>query len=339
MNAPARSGRRTARRPRSTLAVVGFLSPNLIGFLSFTALPVLFSFIMAFTNWNLQANVRTEFVGLANFVEIFRDRMFWYYFVNTAYFMLGIPISIAGSLVLATLLTRQRRGIVAFRTLYYMPTVSAGVALMIMWVALYDPNHGPINQVIEKLVGLMGISAEGPKWLSTSNNLLCIGTGPAWADPNPATRQYVAGNYFGIGAREALMLMGFWVGIGGGNMLLYIAGISNISPQLYEAAEVDGAGRWAKFRHITWPQLAPTTFFIVVISTIAGLQGGFDQARVMTQGGPHGSTTTLAYYIYEVAFAGQYELGKASAVAWILFVMIFCLTLVNWRFGSKQVTY
>ena len=332
----ARAGR-PSRQPGAKLAVVGFLGPNLVGFLSFTFLPVLFSFIMAFTNWTLQANVPLEFIGLANFVEIFGDRAFWYYFVNTIFFMLGIPVSIMGSLFLATLLTRELRGIVVFRTLFYMPTVSAGVALMIMWVALYDPNHGPINQVIEGVLGFVGIEADGPKWLGTSDNLLCISIGPVWT--SPMDPEYLGTGYFGIGAREALMFMGFWVGIGGGNMLLYIAGISNIPLELYEAADVDGAGRWGKFWNVTWPQLAPTTFFIVVISTIAGLQGGFDQARVMTQGGPHGSTTTLAYYIYEVAFAGQYELGKASAVAWVLFVIILAMTLVNWRFGSKQVTY
>ena len=224
---------------------------------------------------------------------------------------------------------------VAFRTLYYLPTVSAGVALMIMWVVLYDPQVGPINQVIEGVIGLLGVDdPHGPSWLTTSRNLLCISPGPVWA-----TGRYFSFEYFGVGAREALMFMGFWTGVGGANMLLYIAGLSNIPVELYEAAEVDGAGRISKFLHVTWPQLAPTTFFIVIMSTIAGLQGGFDQARVMTQGGPHEATTTFSYYIYQTGFAGQYELGKASAVAWWLFVMIFAMTLLNWRFGSRQVTY
>jgi multiple sugar transport system permease protein len=130
--------------------------------------------------------------------------------------------------------------------------------------------------------------------------------------------------------------MGVWMGIGGGNMLLYLAGLSNIPQDLYDAAEVDGASRWQIFRSVTWPCLAPTTFFIVVMSFIGGLQGGFEQARVMTAGGPAGTTTTLAYYIYTRAFE-QFQMGYASAVSWVLFAIIFTITLVNWRLGGKQV--
>ena len=119
-------------------------------------------------------------------------------------------------------------------------------------------------------------------------------------------------------------------------MLLYIAGLANIPGELYEAADMDGASRWQAFRHITWPQLAPTTFFIAIMTTIAGIQGGFEQARVMTQGGPAGTTKTLSYYIYE-KFYEELELGYASAVAWVLFVIIFALTLVNWKFGNRYV--
>ena len=135
-------------------------------------------------------------------------------------------------------------------------------------------------------------------------------------------------------AKPAIMLMGIWTAVGGTNMLLYLAGISNVPPELYEAAEIDGAGRWAMFRHVTWPQLAPTTFFIVVMSAIGGLQGGFEQARVMTGGGPAESTITLGYFIYQKGFE-EYQLGYASAIAWVMFLMIFALTLVNWKFGKS----
>jgi multiple sugar transport system permease protein len=120
-------------------------------------------------------------------------------------------------------------------------------------------------------------------------------------------------------------------------MLLYIAGISNVPDQLYEAADIDGASRWQKFLHVTWPQLAPTTFFIVVMSVIGGLQGGFEQARAMTEGGPFGATTTIAYYIYQEGFETG-RLGFASAVAWVMFLMIFVMTLINFKMGSKHVT-
>lgn len=134
-------------------------------------------------------------------------------------------------------------------------------------------------------------------------------------------------------AKTALIIMGFWAGIGGGTMLLYLAGLSNIPPELYEAANIDGASGWQRFIHVTWPQLAPTTFFIVIMSTIGGLQGGFEQAMVMTQG--KADTIVLAYYIYNVAFTDQFELGLASAIAWVMFAMIFALTAVNFRLGSR----
>lgn len=134
-------------------------------------------------------------------------------------------------------------------------------------------------------------------------------------------------------AKAALIIMGFWAGIGGGTMLLYLAGLSNIPPELYEAASIDGATAWSRFIHVTWPQLAPTTFFIVIMSTIGGLQGGFEQAMVMTQG--KADTIVLAYYIYNLAFTDQFQLGLASAVAWIMFAMIFGLTALNFRLGSQ----
>ncbi len=134
-------------------------------------------------------------------------------------------------------------------------------------------------------------------------------------------------------AKTALILMGIWASVGGGTMLLYLAGLAGIPPELYEAAAIDGAAGWKRFIHITWPQLAPTTFFIVVMATIGGLQGGFEQAMVMTQG--KADTIVLAYYIYNLAFTDQFQLGLASAVAWIMFAMIFAMTLINFRFGSR----
>jgi multiple sugar transport system permease protein len=139
---------------------------------------------------------------------------------------------------------------------------------------------------------------------------------------------------FGLGARDALVIMGIWVAIGGNNMLLYLAALSNVPQDLYEAAEVDGAGKWKKFWNVTWPQLAPTTFFIVIMSFIGGLSAGFEVARVMTEGGPAGTTTTLAYYIYIRGFQ-DLQMGYASALAWLLIAMIFIITMFNWKFGSR----
>jgi multiple sugar transport system permease protein len=304
-----------------------FLLPNFVGFLTFTLGPVVFSFGAAFTNWNLMKTVAFRWVWFENFTKLFTDPDFWLYLVNTIYLMLGIPISIVASLFLAVLLGQKLRGIVAYRTLFYLPSFTAGVALLILWKALYNPNFGPINTLIEmalNAVGLAGVHA--PTWLSSTKNLLSLG----------AERVEIVASQFGLGARDAIIIMGIWTAAGGGNMLLYLAGISNIPQELYEAAGIDGAGRWAQFRHVTWPQLAPTTFFIFIMSFIGGLQGGFEQARVMTLGGPAGTTTTLSYYIYTKAFE-EFQIGYASAVAWVLFIMIFAITLINWRFGSRYV--
>lgn len=137
-------------------------------------------------------------------------------------------------------------------------------------------------------------------------------------------------------AKPAIMIMGLWGAIGSNNMILYLAGLSNVPPELEEAADIDGASPFQKFWHVTWPQLAPITFFIVVMTVIGGLQGGFEMARTMTGGGPWGSTTTLSYFIYNEGFATG-RLGYSSAISWVLFIMVFSITMINWKFGSKYV--
>jgi len=331
-----------------------FLLPNITGFLVFTAGPVLFSLVMSFSNWNLQQTVDFRWVGLENYSEMIRDEQFWLYFINTGYLMLAMPFSIAGSLILAMLLTQKVRGTVIYRTLYYLPSFTSGVALLILWKALYNPEFGPINALItwtlhdhhlfDATVPLLG---EYEFFIPGLNHLIILLTGSEGAPPQwlQSTRNVLAiapedvalsVKSWGIGAKDAIMLMGIWMGIGGGNMLLYLAGLSNVPQDLYDAAAVDGASRWQTFRRVTWPCLAPTTFFIVVMSCIGGLQGGFEQARVMTQGGPGGTTTTLSYHIYTKAFE-EFQMGYASAVSWVLFIIIFAITIINWRLGGKQV--
>ena len=312
--------------------------PNFLGFVVFGAGPVLFSLVVSFSNWNLQRTVPFQWTALNNYLMLIKDKDFWIYFFNTVYLMLGLPLAIAGSLFLAILLSQKIRGVIVYRTLFYLPCVTSGVALMILWKALYNPDFGPVNSLInwalEKfrvndLLLLLGIDAvKAPQWLLSTKNLL----GMSVEDIKLMLGQW------GLGARDALIIMGIWVAIGGNNMLLYLAGISNIPLELVEAAQLDGAGRWAIFRNVTWPQLAPTTFFIVVMSFIGGLQGGFEQARVMTVGGPAGTTTTIAYYIYTKAFE-EFQIGYAAAVSWILFVAIFAITMINWRLGSKELNY
>ena len=320
------------KRRNDVLSALLFATPNLVGFLLFTSLPVLFSLGMAFTNWDLRVTVPLEFSGLENFSQLVgteigedgvrrvSDPEFWQYLFNTGYLMLGIPIGIAGSLFLAVVLSGAVRARTTFRTIFFLPTVTSGVALFILWKALFNPEFGPINDALRAVTGFLGFrSFEPPAWLADLRNVFGAYGPFGWG-----------------GAKDAIIVMGVWVGIGGTNMILYLAGLSNIPPVLYEAAAIDGAGAWQRFWNVTWPQLAPTTFFIVVMSVIGGLQGGFEQARVMTNGGPSGTTTTLGYYVY-ILFFEQFRLGFACAVAWIMFALIFALTALNWKFGSRTI--
>lgn len=315
-------------RRNETRSALAFLAPNLIGFLIFTLGPVVFSFAASVTNWNLKQTVPTRFVGAANYVDLFHDKWFWIYLQNTLYMMLGLPFAIFGALWLAVLLNRKLKGMAAYRTLLYLPSFTSGVALMILWKSLYNPDFGPINRALGSLLGSVGMGGvDLPQWLLSTHNLVGL----------DVEKLGLTSGQFGLGARDALIYMGIWTAIGGSNMLLYLAGLSNVPEELTEAAELDGASRWKCFRHITWPSLAPTTFFILVMSIIGGLQGGFEQARIMTNGGPAGTTTTLAYYIYNKAFE-EFRIGYASAVSWVLFAVIAVFTFLNWRSGNRAVT-
>ena len=314
------------RRLRELGPAVAFLAPNFLGFAVFTAGPVLFSLVVAFSNWSLIRSVPFAWIGLDNFVELAADTNFWLYLINTLYLLIGMPFAIGGSLLLAVLLTRDIRGSVAYRTLFYLPTFTAGVAILLLWKTLYNPDYGPINFLLNTAFDGIGVdSLRAPDWLTSMRNLLGL----------EVEEVGVEAELFGLGARDALVIMGVWIAVGGTNMLLYIAAIAGVPEDLYEAARIDGAGAWAQFWHVTWPQVMPTTFFIVIMSFIGGLQGGFEQARVMTQGGPAGTTTTLSYYIYTKAFE-EFQIGYASAIAWALFALIFAITMVNWRFGGRS---
>ena len=541
---------------RRLLIALLFLLPNLVGFLVFTAGPIVFSLGMSFTDWALTrhndfSDTPIRWVGVQNYQRILvgdESHLFWDYFGNTVFLMLGIPLGIAGSLALALMVnasatpatTRGRirgsligagltilfvsgvwllttpgpmpsdpaspllakstetgltdmtqwqvsklrsnaavlaaavAGMVAtggiafgsmfFRGLFYLPSLLSGVAMFLLWKTLYRPEGGLINAglkpVLDSLQGVV-TSTPAPLWyalgivVALATAAWCVwmlgvgvsrwrhresgaasflgrlgiistfgacglglalvlvqlparsllasgrsaldqasltsaadalvaavpgvneaevrlaaaslgtsarvpdaisalavaagGTEEAEREARLAVLEHSQPLYEGLTsadglaapkwlvdsrwAKIALIVMGFWAGLGGGTMLLYLAGLSNIPPELYEAASIDGATGWQRFIHVTWPQLAPTTFFIVIMSTIGGLQGGFEQAMVMTQG--KADTIVLAYYIYNIAFTDQFQLGLASAIAWIMFAMIFVMTALNFRLGSQ----
>jgi multiple sugar transport system permease protein len=304
---------KATRTTRGSLGAYAFLAPNFLGFAVFMFIPLVVSLCLAFTNWQM-LRPEIEFVGFHNFIRLLGfyrtaegwtagDPQFWYFLWNTVFLMLSIPISMAASLALAILVNQKLRGIVAFRTMFYLPTICAGVAIYMLWKQMYHPDLGMIN----RFLAFFGVA--GPEWLHSTE----------WAKP-------------------ALIIMNVWILAGGNNMIIYLAGLQNIPPELYEAADIDGAGRWYKLRHVTWPLLAPTTFFIFTMSMIGGFQGGFDAAFMMTQGGPAGSTTTISYYIFNIAYQGELLMGYGCAIAWVLFVFVFGITLLNWRYGGKSAT-
>ncbi len=315
----------TRKRHELTVALA-FLAPNLIGFGVFTCFPVLYSFFASLSNWNLQNPNQTSFVGFRNYAVLLQDPQFWTYLINTGYFFLGLPFAIMGSLWLAILLNRKLSLGTAYRTLLYIPSFTSGVAIMILWKSLYNPDYGPINETLRHFIDFIGLNGQitPPQWLSSTKNVFGLEIDKPGINPTQ----------FGIGARDALIYMGIWTAIGGNNMLLYLAALTNVPEELVEATQIDGASRWQSFLHVIWPTLAPTTFFIVIMSIIGGMQGGFEQAKVMTNGGPAGTTTTVAYHIYTKAFE-EFQVGYASAIAWVLFAIVFGLSLFTWKFGNR----
>ena len=294
---------------RRTLGGYLYLLPNFSGVLLFLVIPVAFSLILSFCRWNL-LTWPPHFVGLANYKELLGDKKFWLYTFNTVFFMIGIPVGMLGSLLLAMLLNQKLRLRMAYRTIYFLPTFTAGVALCMLWKWLLNTEHGLINTSLVAFGELFGASWGGVDWLGTP-----------WA------------------ARFAFLLMGFWTGIGGYNMILYLAALQNINPELFEAAELDGAGWWGRFRNIVWPLVSPTTFFILIISVIGGFQSGFEAVFILARGTPvESAVTTINYYIYSNAYQ-FYRMGYASSLAWFLFILVFAFTLIQWRYSGSRVHY
>ncbi len=317
---------RQKRKLKDAARGYAFLAPNILGFLVFTFLPILAAFGLSLVKWDVISGFdfsKMQFVGLGNFAKLLgfhvvngavkpNDAKFWYYLYNTGFLMLGIPVSMGLSLAAALLMHQRLKGIAFFRTIYFLPTISSIVAIALLWKWIYSPDYGLINALLTYGIHI------GPLHLHIPNP-------PKWL----ADRQW---------AKPALMLMWLWRDVGGYNCILYLAGLQQIPEELYEAADLDGAGSWAKFRNITFPMLSATTFFILTMSLIGGFQGGFTEAYLMTEGGPAGATTTVMYYIFSNGFE-WFKMGYAAALSVVLFAVVFVATLFNWRFGGKLVYY
>jgi len=277
-----------------------FLLPSLIGFALFTAGPVLAAGVISLLDWNLFSP--PSFAGVRNFVRLADDSTFWSALGNTAYFTFAsVPLTMLVSLALALLLNQGLRQVAVFRSLLLLPYATITVAVAFVWIWLYIPHDGLVNSALS-VVGI-----QGPAWLISDT----------WAMP-------------------ALIAMSVWKGFGFG-MVVFLAGLQAIPQQLYEAATIDGTGPWQRFRHVTLPMLSPSVFFVMVTSVIASFQV-FDQALIMTEGGPGSSTTTLVMYIYRTAFQ-NYDQGYAAAESLVLFGFIVVITAVQFRLQRKLVHY
>lgn len=282
------------------------VTPFILGFLFFDLIPMLASLWLSFTQWNILTP--PEFIGLQNYVTALTadPKVIISLKVTLFYTVIQVPLRLATALLLAMLLNEATRGVGFFRTAFYLPSIVSSVAIAVLWTWILNPVYGPVNGVIRFLGG------EGPKWFS---------------DPNFAL--------------WGLILMSPWGA--GGEMLIFLAGLKGIDKQLYEAAELDGAGPIAKFFKITIPMLSPTLFFNLVMAIIGSFQT-FDTAYVIsttragTLGGPSNSTLFFMLYLYNRAFAGQ-MMGYASALGWILFIIIMVVTLLVLRSSDLWVFY
>lgn len=289
------------RRPQVWMGYV-FLLPAFLPLLIFVVLPVVAGVAISFAYFDPLATERASWLGWANYQELLQDRLFGVTIQNTFRFtVLFVPLNLAAGFATALLLNRQLPGIAFIRGAYYLPYLTSAVAIGIIWAWLFSPTAGLINVVLQ------GIGLAAPNWLG-----------------HPAT------------ALHAVTIIAVWKAYPG-VMLIYLAGLQGIPQVYYDAAKVDGAGRWELLRDITWPLLRPVTFYLIVVGVISSLQV-FDLVNILTNGGPADSTTTIVHQIYLNAFSFG-RMGYAAAMACLLFIGIALLTAINWRLFSKDVEY
>lgn len=295
---PAR--RLGSTRAREAAWAFLFLTPFFLGLLFFILGPVLASLAISFTNWDLLSPPR--WIGLGNYREMLGDRLFWIALKNTLYFtVVSVPVTLVLALGLAALMNRKLRGISLLRAIYFFPVTASIVAVSLLWAWMYTPDFGIINYLFS-LVGLPKVN-----WL---------------VDPKMAM--------------PSVIIMSVWRGLGF-NIVVFLAGLQSIPRDLYEAAELDGAGGWAQFWQITVPLLTPTLFFATIMALISSFQV-FEQTYIMTQGGPGNATLTLVYQIFLNGFT-YLRMGYASALSFVLFAILFVITIVQVNLQRKWVHY
>jgi multiple sugar transport system permease protein len=296
-------GAKTAVQTRKALWGYLFALPWILGLIIFFGGPILASAYFSLTEYAILDTAK--FIGLDNYTRAFiRDDLFWPSLGRTfAFTLMFVPTAIIGSLALAVLLNQKLRGTVLFRTLFYIPNLIPAVALTVLWISILQPRMGPVNVVLRAL----GV-ADPPGWLLTQDSAL-----------------------------YSVTLINVWAAVGGTTMLIFLAGLQGIPQEFYEAAEIDGASAWAKFRQITLPMLTPTIFFNLMLAIIGALKV-FTTAWVATQGGPSYATWFFVLHIYNEAFQ-NFRMGYGSALAWILAVILIMFTLVQVYSSRRWVYY
>ena len=288
------------RGRRKAATAILFLAPSLVPLLLFMLGPMAGSLGLSLFRWDLLRP--PKFIGLTNFANVLADPAFQAAVGHTLFFIVGyLPLVYGGGLVLALALNQRLRGLAFFRAAYFLPVITSWVVVAIMWRWLLNPGTGIVNFAL----GLVGM--QGPGWW----------TDPSWAMPS-------------------IIIASAWKDLGY-VMVILRAGLQAIPPEYYEAASVDGASRWTRFRHITLPLLSPASFFVLIISLINSFQV-FDQVQVMTAGGPAGASSVVVQQIYVDAFRYS-EMGYASAMSWVLFVVILAVTVIQFRLQRRWVNY
>jgi len=302
------SAARQRRQRRANAEGYLFIGPWLVGMLAFTLGPVIACFALGFFRWDLFTS--PHYIGAANFRKLSHDPLFYQSTANTlGYSAAAVPLGLLVALGLALLVNQRVKGITLFRTAFFLPNIVAGVAMLLLWKWLLDPNFGLINETLDALgiTALLGHLGVGrPQWLTSRG-----------------------------GAMPAVVFMSLW-GVGG-SMMVFLAGLQNVPKELHEAAELDGAGTWSRFRHVTLPLLTPTLFFLSVVGVIGALQS-FNQAYIMTGGGPAHATLFYALYLFQNAFE-TFKMGYACAMALLLFLLTLAISLLQVRLSRRWVHY
>jgi multiple sugar transport system permease protein len=288
-------------RRREATAGLLFLAPEFLGIVLLGIFPLVFTLYLSFTEWNLVSGIQgIKFVGLENFIRLFQDDKFMLALKNNMlYTFFTVPVSMILALLLSVVIHSKVFGKDYFKVVFFIPYISTQVAVAAIWAALFNPSFGPINQFLISI----GIE-DPPRWLGSTDTVMA-----------------------------AIIIIAIWHSVGY-IVIIYIAGLSNINNDVYEAADIDGASFWQKFYKITVPLLAPTTFFLAITQMMSSFKV-FDLVAFLTSGGPNHSSNVIVYYIYEQSFR-NFRMGYGSAISWILFLIVAALTLIMWKFQNKK---